>query len=89
MRLGINDLNKFPRFDGVERAVIEVLIHPKFVSPKIYFDIAIAVAGKQRKQVSFIFSSRLVHDTKPNRAVHCILKKYCEPKQFLLVLGCQ
>jgi hypothetical protein len=58
MRLGMNDLNKFPRFDGVERAVIEVLIHPKFVSPKIYFDIAIAVAGTKRKQVSFIISSR-------------------------------
>jgi hypothetical protein len=54
MRLGINDLKKFPPFDGVERAVIEVLIHPKFKSPKIYFDVAIVVAGKKRNQVSFM-----------------------------------
>jgi hypothetical protein len=51
MRFGINDLEKFPNFEGVERAVLEVLIHPKFESPKIYYDVAIAVAGKQECNV--------------------------------------
>jgi hypothetical protein len=49
MRLGISDLGKFSLFKGIERSVAEVLIHPKFKSPKIYFDVAIAVAGKKKQ----------------------------------------
>ena len=46
MRLGISDLEKSPRFEGVDRTVIEVVTHPKFKFPEVYFDVAIATAGE-------------------------------------------
>jgi hypothetical protein len=36
MRLGISDIQLESKFDGIERSVIDVMIHPKYQRPGTY-----------------------------------------------------
>ena len=45
MRLGVADLST-PATYGIVRRVREILIHPKYLEGKAYFDVGVAVAER-------------------------------------------
>ena len=50
LRLGVTDLDD-QRFNGVERLIVDNLIHPKYAPKSTNYNVGIAVAGKTSAKI--------------------------------------